>query len=80
MKIHTHAAVRRFITPDVTPPGTPLIEPAEAIAIALTTSKVAKNSFSPDGLVVRLVLQALSRSGWKIVPRETVASIKEDAA
>jgi hypothetical protein len=68
-----HAAVRRFITPDrlIASPGAPLIDPAEAIAIALTTSKVAKNSFSPDGLVVRLVLQALSRSGWKIVPRET---------
>lgn len=60
----------RFVTPDhlIVPPGTPLIEPAEAVAIALTTSKIAKTTFSPQSLTVRLVLQALSRSGWKIVP------------
>lgn len=59
---------RRFVTPDslITPPGAPLIEPAEAVAIALTSSRLGR-SYSPESLVVRLVLQALSRSGWKIV-------------
>ena len=64
--------MRRFVTPDhlIPPPGTPLIEPAEAVAIALSTSRIGK-SFAPESLVVRLVLQALTRSGWKLVPRNT---------
>jgi hypothetical protein len=63
---------RRFVTPDTftPPPGTPLIEPAEAVAIALSTSRLGR-SYSPESLVVRLVLQAISRSGWKIVPIDT---------
>lgn len=74
MKIHTHAAGRRFVTPDhlIAPPGTPLIDPAEAVAIALTASRAQLGrSYSPESLVVRLVLQALQRSGWKLVPSKT---------
>lgn len=45
-----------------------MLEPAEAIAIALSTAKLDRE-FSPDSIVVRHVLRAIERCGWEIVPK-----------
>lgn len=49
----------------------PLVEPAEAIAIALSLlpSKSTGHLCSPDSLAVRLILQSLKVAGWKHEPR-----------
>ncbi len=57
-----------YIAPPPSPPGAPAIEPAEAIAIALTTA--LRRPFGPDHQAVTLVEAALHRCGWEIVPRK----------
>ncbi len=67
--------MKRFVTPDhlIPPPGTPLIEPAEAVAIALSMvpAKSTGRICSAESPAVRLVLKALINSGWKLVPNNT---------
>ena len=50
------------------PRAGPLLDPAEAIAIALSSVPDAKRLYSPDCLTVRAVLQALKQAGWKVEP------------
>ncbi len=48
----------------------PLVEPAEAVAIALSMLPRSTGQLcSPNGPAVRLVLQSLKLAGWKIEPR-----------
>jgi hypothetical protein len=55
--------------PHVPGPG-PLVDPAEAVAIALSiVPSMGKRLLSPDGPEVRTVLLALKLAGWKIEPR-----------
>lgn len=52
------------------PSAGPTVQPAEAIAIALSIVRWKPGDLlDPDGRVVRLVLKALRDAGWKIVPR-----------
>jgi hypothetical protein len=51
------------------PRAGPLLDPAEAVAIALSSVPDAKRLYSPECLTVRAVLQALHRAGYKIEPR-----------
>lgn len=52
------------------PRAGPLVEPSEAIAIALSTVDWKPGGLiDPDGVVVRLVLRAIHEAGWKIEPR-----------
>jgi hypothetical protein len=47
----------------------PLVDPAEAIAIALSmVPSMGKRLLSPEGVEVRQVLLALKLAGWKIEP------------
>lgn len=51
------------------PRAGPLIEPAEAIAIALSiVPSMGKRLLSPEGPEARAVLLALKLAGWKIEP------------
>lgn len=51
------------------PPPGPLVQPSEAIAIALSIVRWSPGTLHhPDGRVVRLVLKALKDAGWKIEP------------
>jgi hypothetical protein len=64
-----------FVDPPATfqrkPTAAPTVTPAECIAVALTASEWKPgNIMDPDGTVVQLVLKALKREGWKIVPME----------
>lgn len=64
-----------FVDPPATllrkPTAAPTVLPAECIAVALTASEWKPGHImDPDGNVVQLVLQALKREGWKIVPME----------
>jgi hypothetical protein len=53
------------------PTASPLLEPAEAIAVALSMIpyKWSGRILSDDSLPVRAVLQALDHAGYKIEPR-----------
>lgn len=53
------------------PSAGPLVEPAEAVAIALSMlpAKSTGQLCTPDCAAVRHVLLALQMAGWKIVPR-----------
>jgi hypothetical protein len=58
------------IDPPHTPRPGPLVEPAEAIAIALSmVPSMGKRLLSPEGPEARCVLLALKLAGWKIEPR-----------
>lgn len=49
----------------------PAIEPAEAIAIALSIVRWTPGKMqSPDGIAVRLILKSLKDCGWKFEPME----------
>ncbi len=61
-------ARQRFEVPRPPPSGAPLVEPAEAVAIALSTAKLGRE-FGPDSLVVAHVLRAIEKCGWEIVPK-----------
>lgn len=51
------------------PRAGPLVEPAEAIAIALSTVRWTPGKLhGPDDTVVQLILKAIKDSGWKIEP------------
>lgn len=51
------------------PSAGPLVQPNEAIAIALTTAEWKPGGMiDPDGIIVRQVLSALRQAGWKIKP------------
>lgn len=53
------------------PTAAPTVRPEECIAVALTASEWKPgNIMDPDGNVVQLVMRALKREGWKIVPME----------
>jgi len=53
------------------PSAGPLVEPAEAVAIALSMvpAKSTGHICSPESPAVRLVLQSLKLAGWKIEAR-----------
>jgi hypothetical protein len=52
------------------PRAGPLVEPAEAIAIALSiVCYKPGDMLDPEGRVVTLVLRAIKEAGWKIEPR-----------
>lgn len=52
------------------PRAAPLVEPAEAVAIALSVAQWKPGGLlDPDGTVVRMVLKAIKDAGWKIEPR-----------
>lgn len=53
------------------PSAAPLVEPAEAVAIALSMlpSKSTGHICSPESAAVRLILQSLKLAGWKFEPR-----------
>jgi hypothetical protein len=52
------------------PRAGPLVEPAEAIAIALSIVRYKPGDLhDPDGRVVQFVLRAIRDAGWKIEPR-----------
>jgi hypothetical protein len=56
-----------ILRPRAAPPS---IEPAEAIAIALSLVPHERARLvSPDGAAVRLVLQSLHLAGWCLQPR-----------
>lgn len=60
-----------FPTDRVDPPheklASPLVEPAEALAIGLSmVPSMGKRLLSPDGPEVRAALLALKLAGWKI--------------
>lgn len=61
----------RIDPPHAKGPGRPLIEPAEAIAIALSMVPLKSTGHicSPDSAAVRLILQSLKLAGYKIEPR-----------
>jgi len=64
-----------FVDPPATllrkPTAAPTVSPSECIALALTASEWKPGHImDPDGDVVQLVLRALKREGWKIVPME----------
>ncbi|MBR1198848.1 hypothetical protein JQ574_22890 [Bradyrhizobium sp. AUGA SZCCT0158] len=52
------------------PRAGPLVDPAEAIAIALSVARWAPGGLQdPNGTVVQLVLKSVHDAGWKIEPR-----------
>ena len=52
------------------PRAGPLVQPSEAIAIALSIVRWKPGDLQdPDGRVVQLVIKSLRDSGWEIVPR-----------
>ncbi|MBR0871175.1 hypothetical protein JQ633_12460 [Bradyrhizobium tropiciagri] len=52
------------------PTAAPLIDPGEAVAVALSISQPGPaRLISPDGPMVRLVLLSLKLAGYKIEPR-----------
>jgi hypothetical protein len=52
------------------PSAGPLVEPAEAIAIALSVTEWKPGGLiDPDGVIVATVLKAIRDAGWKIEPR-----------
>ena len=53
------------------PSAGPLVEPAEAVAIALSIlpAKSTGRLCSPDSLAVRHILHSLKLAGWKFEPR-----------
>lgn len=52
------------------PSAGPLVEPAEAIAIALSVAQWKPGGLlDPDGTIVQTVVKAIKDAGWKIVPR-----------
>jgi hypothetical protein len=52
------------------PSAGPLVEPKEAIAIALSIVRWKPGDLQdPDGRVVQLVLKAVRDAGWEFVPR-----------
>jgi hypothetical protein len=47
----------------------PLVQPEEAIAIALSTAEwKPKGILDPDGVVVRHVMDGIRLAGWKFEP------------
>lgn len=66
---------RRYLIDELTalmrkPTAAPLLKPKEAISIALSAMLPGPAILiSPDGPLVRLILQALKLSGYKIEPR-----------
>lgn len=63
---HAGQKRQRFSMPDPQPEGAPPVEPAEAIAIALSI-KFARQ-VDPEGPIVSSILEALRLAGWEIVP------------
>jgi hypothetical protein len=56
--------------PDPEAPILPLVDPAEAIAIALSmTQPGPARLISPEGPMVRHVMLAIKLAGYKVVPR-----------
>lgn len=52
------------------PSAAPLVEPAEAIAVALSMVRWTPGRMhGPEDRVVTLVLQALDQAGWKVEPK-----------
>lgn len=52
------------------PTAAPLVEPGEAVAIALSMLRWAPGRLhGPDDRTVTLVLKSLDLAGWKIVPK-----------
>jgi hypothetical protein len=52
------------------PTARPLVEPAEAIAIALSLVRWTPGRLhAPDDRVVSFVLKAINDAGWKFEPR-----------
>jgi hypothetical protein len=52
------------------PRAGPLVEPKEAIAIALSVAEWKPGGLiDPDGIVVQAVLQTIEKAGWKFEPR-----------
>lgn len=52
------------------PSAGPLVDPAEAIAIALNMVRwTPGNLHGPEDRVVTLILRSIKESGWKIEPR-----------
>lgn len=52
------------------PSAGPLVEPAEAIAIALSVAEWKPGGLvDPDGIIIQTVLKAIHRAGWKFEPR-----------
>ena len=56
--------------PQREPSAKPMVEPEEAVAIALSmTQPGPARLISPDGPMVRHVMLALKLAGYKVVPR-----------
>jgi hypothetical protein len=52
------------------PSAGPLVEPAEAIAIALSVAQWKPGGMvDPDGVIIKTVLKAVHDAGWKFEPR-----------
>jgi hypothetical protein len=52
------------------PSAKPLVHYSEAIAIALTVAEWKPGGLvDPEGIIVKAVMQAIDRAGWKIEPR-----------
>lgn len=58
----------RFQVPRAPPNGVPILEPSEAVAIALSTGQLGRE-YGPDSQLVRHVLRAIEKCGWEIVPK-----------
>jgi hypothetical protein len=64
-----HLVIDRTALDTRKPRAGPLVEPAEAIAIALSIVRYKPGDLlDPEGRVVRLVLKAIEQAGWKIEP------------
>jgi hypothetical protein len=64
-----HLTIDRRAIASRKPRAGPLVEPKEAIAIALSIVRYKPGDLlDPDGRVVRLVLKAIEQAGWKIEP------------
>jgi len=67
-------ADRRYVIDDLAkvlrkPSAAPTIQPAEVIAIVLTTTQWKPNRIlDPDDIVVQSILSSLKEAGWKIEP------------
>jgi hypothetical protein len=64
-----NSAIDRASLDSRKPRAGPLVEPAEAIAIALSIVRWKPGDLlDPEGRVVTLVLKSIRRAGWKFEP------------
>jgi hypothetical protein len=79
LPLHTAPEPARATSPPNAPcAGSPLIQPDEAIAAALTVALkgIVPRMIEPDDVIVKTVIEGVHMAGWEFVPADLIERVR----